>query len=110
MSREPEFSILYKNQCPSRMKQKSAAFLLGVLLCLTASSQSFIGYGYDNYSGVNGLLLNPGSLADSKFKVNVNILAVSAFAGNNAYEMDRSRLFGLHLKGLKENNGYDKIA
>ena len=92
------------------MKQKSVVFLLGMLLCLTASSQSFIGYGYDNYSGVNGLLLNPGSLADGKFKVNVNILAVSAFAGNNAYEMDRSRLLGFHFKGLKENNGYDKIV
>ena len=52
------------------MKQKSVVLLLGTLLCLTASSQSFIGYGYDNYSGVNGLLLNPGSIADSKYKVN----------------------------------------
>jgi outer membrane protein OmpA-like peptidoglycan-associated protein len=103
------FPILYKNQCPSRMKQKSVVFLLGMLLCMTAYSQSFIGYGYDNYSGVNGVLLNPGSLADSKFKVNINLFAVSAYAGNNAYEIDRNKLFGLHLKGLSEGNGYDKI-
>ena len=103
------FPILYKNQCPSRMKQKSVVFLLGMLLCMTASSQSFIGYGYDNYSGVNGVLLNPGSLADSKFKVNINIFAVSAFAGNNAYEIDRTKLFGFHFKGLSEGNGYDKM-
>jgi outer membrane protein OmpA-like peptidoglycan-associated protein len=92
------------------MKQKSAVFLVGILLCLTASSQSFIGYGYDNYSGINGVLLNPGTLADSKFKVNVNIFAISAFAGNNAYEIDRNKLLGLHLSGLKENAGYDKIS
>src|ERR1700722_12337719 len=104
------FPILSKNQCPSCMKQKSVLILFGVLLCLTASSQSFIGYGYDNYSGVNGVLLNPGSLADSKFKVNINLFAVSAFGGNNAYEIDRNKLFGLHLKGLSEGNGYDKIA
>ena len=77
---------------------------------MTAYSQSFIGYGYDNYSGVNGVLLNPGSLADSKFKVNINLVAVSVYAGNNAYEIDRSKLLGLHFNGLKENNGYDKIA
>ncbi len=91
------------------MKQKSVVFLLGMLLCMTAYSQSFIGYGYDNYSGVNGLLLNPGTLADSKFKVNINLFAVSAFAGNNAYEIDRTKLFGFQFKGLKEGNGYDKM-
>jgi outer membrane protein OmpA-like peptidoglycan-associated protein len=92
------------------MKQKSVVFLFGMLLCMTAYSQSFIGYGYDNYSGINGVILNPGSLADSKFKVNVNLFAVSAVAANNAYEIDRNKLFGFHLKGLSENNGYDKIA
>jgi len=40
--------------------------------------------------------------------VNVNILAVSAFAGTNAYELDRSRLFGLHFSNLSEGNGYYK--
>ncbi|HEV2353554.1 MAG TPA: DUF5723 family protein, partial [Puia sp.] len=92
------------------MKQKSIVFLCGILVCMTASSQSFIGYGYDNYSGVNGLILNPGTLADSKFKVNINLFAASAFAGNNAYELDRSRLFKFQVSGLKEGNGYDKIA
>ncbi|HET6253352.1 MAG TPA: DUF5723 family protein [Puia sp.] len=91
------------------MKQKSIVFLFGMLLCMTASSQSFIGYGYDNYSGVNGVILNPGSLADSKYKVNINLFSVSVFAGNNAYEIDRNKLFGLHLSGLKEGSGYDKI-
>jgi outer membrane protein OmpA-like peptidoglycan-associated protein len=92
------------------MKQKSVVFLLGMLVCMTAYSQSFIGYGYDNYSGVNGVLLNPGVLADSKYKVNINLFAVSAFAGNNAYEIDRSKLLGFHFSGLKEGNGYDKVA
>ncbi len=92
------------------MKQKGVVFLFGMLVCMTSYSQSFIGYGYDNYSGVNGLLLNPGTLADSKYKVNINILAVSAFGGNNAYEIDRDKLFSFHLGGLKEGNGYDKVA
>jgi|HubBroStandDraft_2_1064218.scaffolds.fasta_scaffold12172_2 outer membrane protein OmpA-like peptidoglycan-associated protein len=92
------------------MKQKSVVFLFGMLLCVTAYTQSYIGYGYDNYSGVNGMLLNPGSLADGKYKVNINLFAVSAFAGNNAYEINRDKLFSFHLGGLKEGNGYDKVA
>src|ERR1700743_913552 len=90
------------------MKRKSALFLLVASLSLTASPQSFIGYGYDNYSGVNGVLLNPAVLADGKYKVNVNIFSISALGANNAYEMDRSKLLGLHFSGLSEGNGYYK--
>ena len=96
------------------MSKKSVVSLLAVVLCLsvslTATSQSFIGFGYDNYSGVHGLLLNPGTLADSKYKVDVNIISVSAFAGNNAYEIDRSKLLGLSFSHLSEGNGYYKSA
>ena len=90
------------------MIKKSVVMLLLSTACLTAFSQSFVGYGYDNYSGVNGVLLNPAVLADSRYKVSVNLFAISALAGNNAYEMDRSRILGLHLSGLSEGNGFYK--
>ena len=90
------------------IKKSTLALLLTGTVCLTASSQSFIGYGYDNYAGVNGMILNPGTLADNKYKVNVNLFAVSALAGNNAYEMDRGRLFGFHFSHLLEGSGYHK--
>jgi len=77
-------------------------------MCLSGYSQSYIGYGYDNYAGVNNLLINPGMLADSKFKVNVNLFSISALAGNNAYEIDRKKLLGLHFSGLHEGQGYYK--
>jgi len=90
------------------MIRKSIAFLLLTPLCLTAFSQSFIGYGYDNYSGVNGVLLNPAVLADSRYKVNVNLFAISGLAGNNAYEMNRSDVFSLHFSKPNENHTYFK--
>jgi outer membrane protein OmpA-like peptidoglycan-associated protein len=90
-------------------RRKSIWLLLGTLMCLSGYSQSYIGYGFDNYAGVNTLLLNPGMLADSKYKVNVNILAVSVLAGNNAYEIDRKRLLGLHFSGMHEGDGYYKV-
>ncbi|MDP4148020.1 MAG: DUF5723 family protein [Bacteroidota bacterium] len=87
-------------------------FLLiaGLFLCACGYSQSYIGYGYDNYSGVNGVLMNPANLAGSKYKVNVNLFSVSALVGNNAYEIDRSKLFGFKFSGLAEGNGYYKSA
>lgn len=92
------------------MNKRYTLFLLLTCLYLTASTQSFIGYGYDNYSGVNGLILNPGTLADGKYKVNVNLFSISGLAGNNAYEIDRSKVFGLKLSHLTEDNGYYKSA
>ncbi len=90
------------------MNKKSVVFLLGILMCLSASAQSFIGYGYDNYSGVNGMLLNPSVIADSKYKVNVNILAVSAYGGTNAYSINRKNLFDFKFSHLSDGNGYYK--
>ncbi|HWB93943.1 MAG TPA: DUF5723 family protein [Puia sp.] len=93
------------------MINKSVAlFLLLTAYRLTAFSQSFIGYGYDNYSGVNGMILNPANLADNKYKVNVNLFSISALAGNNAYEMDRSRLFGFKFSHLNEGDGFYKSS
>ena len=93
------------------MINKSVAlFLLLTVYRLTAFSQSFIGYGYDNYSGVNGMILNPANLADNKYKVNVNLFAISAMAGNNAYEMDRGKFFGFKFSGLAEGKGFYKSS
>ena len=82
--------------------------IVGSLFCLSAESQTFVGYGYDNYAGINTLILNPAMLAGSKYKVNVNLLSISAAAGNNAYEIDRKKLFALQLSHLTEGNGYYK--
>jgi outer membrane protein OmpA-like peptidoglycan-associated protein len=92
------------------MKKSVYALLLLTFVRLTAFSQSFVGYGYDNYAGVNAMILNPASIADSKYKVNVNLFSISALAGNNAYEMDRSRLFGFHFSNLAEGNGFYKSS
>lgn len=86
--------------------RKNALLLLVTMSCLAGFSQSYIGYGYDNYSGVNSILLNPGMVADSRYKVNVNIFSASGFAGNNAYSMNRNKLLGLHFSNLEEGKDY----
>ena len=89
-------------------KSVVVVLLLTVVCRVTAFSQSFVGYGYDNYAGVNSMILNPSSIADSRYKVNVNIFSISALAGNNAYEMDRSRLFSLKFSNMNEGKGFYK--
>src|SRR6185295_13393229 len=88
----------------------TALLLAGLMAGLMTDAQSFIGYGYDNYSGINSIILNPGMLAGSKYKVNVNIISASAYAGNNAYELDRKKLFSLKFDNMAEGDGYYKSA
>ena len=93
-----------------RQWKKAVLLIVGLAGCLAALPQSFVGYGYDNYSGVNSILLNPGNLAGSKYKVNVNLISLSGLAGNNAYELDKKNLFTLKFSHLSEGNGYYKAT
>jgi len=93
-----------------RQWKKAVLLVVGLAGCLAALPQSFVGYGYDNYSGVNSILLNPGNLAGSKYKVNVNLISLSGLAGNNAYELDKKNLFTLKFSHLSEGNGYYKAT
>ncbi|MBS1565354.1 MAG: OmpA family protein [Bacteroidetes bacterium] len=73
---------------------------------LTAGfSQQFIGFNVDNYAGVNGVTENPAYLAASKYKVYVNLAAFNVLGGNNAYELEKSRMFNLNFSNLKDGNG-----
>lgn len=54
--------------------------ILSISLFLTmylANGQSFIGHFTDNYSGIQGLLHNPGNLADSRIKWEFNLVSVN---------------------------------
>ncbi|MFB9055300.1 DUF5723 family protein [Mariniflexile ostreae] len=60
----------------------TSLFLLSIFC---AQAQSYIGYLSDNYSGVNSVISNPANIADSRFKVDINLAGVSAFGGNDYY-------------------------
>lgn len=67
-----------------------AACLLGTI---TANSQSYVGFLTDNYSGVHGVINNPASIADSRFKADINLIGVSALVGNDFFGFNVSDLF-----------------
>lgn len=52
---------------------------------LFINAQSNIGFLTDNYSGVNSVIANPANITDSRFKTDINLFGVSAFAGNDYY-------------------------
>lgn len=52
---------------------------------VTVKAQSYLGYYFDNYAGVQSTLYNPASIADSRFRADINLFSGSALAGNDYY-------------------------
>ncbi len=69
--------------------------LTGIFLVFMFSvkAQSYMGFLTDNYSGVHGVISNPANIVDSRFKTDVNLVGVSAFAGNDYFGVSVSDLF-----------------
>jgi outer membrane protein OmpA-like peptidoglycan-associated protein len=52
---------------------------------LGARAQSYLGYMYDNYAGVQSTLYNPASIVDSRFKTDINLFSFSGLVSNDYY-------------------------
>ena len=63
-------------------------YILILLTSVCASSQSYIGFLTDNYSGVHGVISNPANIVDSRFKTDINLVGASVFGANDAYEFN----------------------
>ncbi len=61
----------------------SWTFYLLFLTVVTATAQDWMGYHSSNYGGINNVGIQPASIADSRFKFNMNIIAVDVRASNN---------------------------
>jgi len=60
-------------------------FLIGLIICVSQGiySQLSLGLINSNYSGSNGLIINPSSMANTRLKSDITLFSVSAFAENN---------------------------
>jgi len=63
---------------------------------LTVTAQSYVGYFQDNYAGVQSVLFNPASIADSRFKTDINLFSVSGSVQNDLYGV---KLFDVYKDG-----------
>ncbi len=65
--------------------KKSLLFLIVLFSIIKANAQSYMGYIPDNYAGVQGVLFNPASIVDSRFKTDINLFSVSGTVTNDFY-------------------------
>jgi hypothetical protein len=74
--------------------------LITVCLISKINAQSYIGYVLDNYSGIQGLTLNPANVVDSPFKADINLVSASAFGGSDYLGINVSDI-------INSNGGFD---
>jgi Family of unknown function (DUF5723) len=79
---------------------KTIAFLLCMLSGLSLLAQQNLGIQNSNYAGIQGALLNPSSIADSKLKWDVNILSWDVSFANNFLVAPKSSLNFLGFKRI----------
>ena len=76
------------------MKKFRISRLFFILVCFfhghNSYSQEMFGTTLGNYSGVNGLQLNPSSMLGSKPYLDINLVAMDVFMQNNFLYMDKS--------------------
>ena len=77
--------------------------LIFTLLSRTADSQEMLGTTLGNYSGVNGLQLNPSSMLGSKPYLDINLLSMDVFLQNNFLYMAKQeyRITNFFKAGLE---------
>lgn len=63
--------------------RKITCLLLGLVSIFGASAQNLTGYNASNYAGVNGIELQPASIADSRYRVDVSLGGTSFNLTNN---------------------------
>ena len=67
------------------MKKNVFLSLFAFASFCTANAQSYLGYTPDNYAGVQSVLYNPASIADSRFKADINLFSLSSSVANDLY-------------------------
>jgi len=85
---------------------KSRLLLFAAVLAamsFTAKGQEFLPFVNDNYAGITGVHLNPASIANSRYIVDVSLAGFSLDAYNNYLSFSAKDL----IKSLKDGDSYD---
>src|ERR1700681_3544607 len=88
--------------------KKALVFISLLLCCFWLAAQQDLGIRNSNYAGIQGALLNPSSIADSKLKWDVNVFSIGEVFDNNYLYAPKSSLtlFGFKkiIKGSINEN------
>ncbi|MDR1113403.1 MAG: DUF5723 family protein [Bacteroidales bacterium] len=88
-----------------------------VTVSLSLKGQEFLPFANDNYAGITGVHLNPASIANSRYIVDISLAGVSVDAYNNYLSIKAKDLFSRikngdwdNFKGTEHLNGKNKWA
>lgn len=85
-------------------------FVFTFLSFMVSFGQSFPGYSSDNYNGSYGLISNPANIADSRIKMDINLISGN-FLGSTDYISLTQKNIGAFLKGFEfENDVVRKVT
>src|SRR5882724_6348152 len=91
--------------------KRGLTFFFGMYTVLLTAAQENLGIRNSNYAGVQGLFLNPSSMADSKLKWDVNGIAVGTIFDNDFFFIHKNQVpplgFRKIVKGVVDENLFD---
>ncbi|MCB0696719.1 MAG: OmpA family protein [Chitinophagaceae bacterium] len=85
------------------MSKIKLIFILAIMLPLMSNAQRYIGIATSNWSGTNGMYLNPANIADSRHKFTIDLFSINLGVNNNLAQLNNG------LSGLT-NIGNDGIS
>jgi outer membrane protein OmpA-like peptidoglycan-associated protein len=89
------------------MKKIYSIILLLLCIYISTSGQEFLPFATSNYAGVNGVHLQPASIADSRYKFDMSLSATSVSLYNNFLGIDPYVIW--HPNLLKNLGEWDKL-
>lgn len=70
------------------MRKVRLLFLLAVMLPMISQAQRYIGISTSNWSGTNGMYLNPANIADSRHKFTIDLFSLNLGVNNNLAQLN----------------------
>lgn len=79
---------------------------LAILLIFQAKAQDFLGINTSNYAGITGIMLQPASVVDSRYKFDINLISAGVNYTNNYLLVDRSALLKFNNKNFSNYEAF----
>ena len=67
-----------------------------------AAAQDFLGINTSNYAGISGVMLQPASIVDSRYKFDINLFSTGVNYSNNYLLVDRKALLKFNRKNFSD--------
>ncbi len=75
------------------MKKRFILLFLSVMFAFQIQAQEMWGVVNSNYAGINSTFINPASMVNSKYWLDVNLITLDAFGENNSYYVPKKELY-----------------